>query len=569
MFLPEQDSIKKNKVDLLYQLMKILIVDDLESTRHVTSQMLKHLGHKVQSTGSSLEALKIISSSRPDLIISDIMMPVMDGFELCRTIKTDEVLRNIPVVLFSGNYTDEEDQRLAYAMGASRVIFKPTSINDFNTIISEIVSELQDKKLPLPDSPQATAEELSHSQSKILTKKLDEKLQQLEVTNKNLKKALDKAEEEKAKRLSIIAAIGAGISIQDANYKIIYQNEIQIQMKGDHVGEYCYQAYELNNQVCENCPLEKSFEDGKVHVAERTPRSRKGELQVEITASPVLDSGGNIIMGVEVVRDITQRKKMEHELATTHAFLEKQFAKRTAELQQTYRQLLHAEKLSAIGRLSASIAHEFNNPLYGVMNVLEGLQKRGRLDAEHTELTTLAVKECQRMKKLLQSLNDFNRPTSGARTCFNINEIIVGTLTLYKKELNIAKIKLQKRLSENLPQLCGVEDQIKQVFLNLVSNAFDACQEGDTIVISTEKSGDDIVIVVQDSGKGIPPEILPEIFEPFFSSKPELKGTGLGLSISYGIIKNHGGRIDVASEPGQGATFTVSLPSDHKPTNAK
>ena len=544
--------------------MKILVVDDLEGARLITTKMLKHLGHKVESAGSGMEALKSIRRSRPDLIISDIMMPAMDGFELCRTIKTDDVMRDIPVVLFSGNYTDEDDQRLAYAMGASRVILKPIGINDFNNLISEIVEELQNKQLPIPDSPLANLDELSHSQSKILARKLDEKLQELEEANKNLTEALNKAEEEKAKRLSIIAAIGDGISIQDTSYKIIYQNHIQKQMMGDHVGEYCYQAYGHNNQVCDDCPLAKCFEDGRVHVTERCPQSKKEELQIEITASPVLDSSGKIMMGVGVIRDITERKKMEHYLARAHADLEKQVAKRTDELQQTHRQLLHAEKLSAIGRLSASIAHELNNPLYGVMNVLDGLQKRAGLEGEQAELTELAIKECLRMKKLLQNLHDFNRPTSGRKTCFDLNQIIIGILALYKKELSIAKLKLEKKLSDNLPQICGVEDQIKQVFLNLTSNALDACQAGDVITVSTEKSGEDIIIRVQDSGKGIQPKDLPKIFEPFFSTKPEVKGTGLGLSISYGIIKNHGGRIDVVSEPGQGTTFTVSLPANSK-----
>jgi signal transduction histidine kinase/DNA-binding response OmpR family regulator len=541
--------------------MKILVVDDLEGARLITTKLLKHLGHEVESAGSGLEALKIIKESRPDLIISDIMMPVMDGFELCRTIKTDDAMRSIPVVLFSGNYTDEEDQRLAYAMGASRVILKPTGIKDFNNLISEIVQELEDKKLPLPDSPQANLHELGHSQSKILARKLDEKLQELKEVNKNLTEALNKAEEEKAKRLSIIAAIGDGISIQDTNYKIIYQNQVQKELMGDHVGEYCYQAYELNNQVCDDCPLEQSFKDGRVHITERMPQGRKGELQIEVTASPVIGSSGKIIMGVEVIRDITERKRIEHELAKTHAYLEKEMAKRTAELQQAHRQLLHAEKLSAIGRLSASIAHEFNNPLYGVMNVLSGLQKRGGLRGEQAELTELAVKECLRMKKLLENLHDFNRPTSGVKTYVDLNKLILETLTFYKKELNLAKINLTKQLSKNLPKIYGVEDQIKQVFLNLISNACDACKSEDVVTISTDQEGEYIIIRVQDTGKGIPPENLPKIFEPFFSTKPEVKGTGLGLSVSYGIIKNHGGRIDVTSEPGLGTTFTVSLPT--------
>lgn len=258
--------------------------------------------------------------------------------------------------------------------------------------------------------------------------------------------------------------------------------------------------------------------------------------------------------------DITDRKQAEEALQKAHDALEQRVRERTLALEKTHAQLLQAEKLAAIGGLSASIAHEFNNPLQGVMNVLSGVKRRVSLGKEEAALVDMAVTECNRMSNLIKNLQDFNRPTSGKLALLDIHAAIDSLLLLSKNAFATSGITVTKNYAADLPRIKVVTDQIKQVFLNLLNNGADACEHGGTITIHTEADEKNIIVRIQDTGTGIPPENMEHIFEPFFSTKPAVKGTGLGLSISYGIIKAHGGEITVQSELGKGTIFSVILP---------
>jgi PAS domain S-box-containing protein len=272
------------------------------------------------------------------------------------------------------------------------------------------------------------------------------------------------------------------------------------------------------------------------------------------------DEHGAVTRIDSIAHDITGRKLAEEALQHAHSELEQRVEARTLELQQTHTQLLHAEKLSAVGRLSASIAHEFNNPLQGVMSVIKGIKRRTALDDADVRLIDMAIRECNRMKDFIKDLQDFNRPTSGRLAPVDINGIIDSILILLKKDLKTRSITVEKDYVFNMPLIHVVGDQMKQVLLNLLNNAADACEGGGRIKISTRIQNKNLVIRVQDNGKGIAPHDLGHVFEPFFTTKPEVKGIGLGLSVSYGIIKRHGGTINVQSEPGEGTTFTIIMP---------
>ena len=263
--------------------------------------------------------------------------------------------------------------------------------------------------------------------------------------------------------------------------------------------------------------------------------------------------------------EISERKYAEENLQDAHDKLEERVAERSEALEKTYNQLLHAEKLSAIGKLSASIAHEFNNPIFGIRNVLDGLRKRLPLDEKNRDLVNLAVKECDRVAKLTQDLQSFNRPTSGRMTLLDVHEAIEDMLLLVKKDFSQKKIRVKKYFAGDLPAIQAIADQIKQVMLNMLNNAGASMPaEGGVITITTGTQDGRVAIQIADTGVGIKPEDMDRIFEPFFSTKPAVKGTGLGLSVSYGIIKRHGGRIEVASSPEKGTTFTILLPIDQQ-----
>ncbi|WP_309413499.1 ATP-binding protein [Desulfobulbus sp.] len=229
--------------------------------------------------------------------------------------------------------------------------------------------------------------------------------------------------------------------------------------------------------------------------------------------------------------------------------------------QQLVEQLHHAQKMEAVGKLAASIAHEFGNPLLGISFALRDVQQRVRQDDEAAALLQLASEECDRMRKLIRDLRQFNRPSTGRKTVFDLNRLLEDILTLHRNFFNERRIVLERSYAGQALQVHAVEDQIRQVFINLIINAADAMAEhGGTLNLATAGEGDRVMACVEDSGPGIAPEQLGKIFEPFYTTKAVVEGSGLGLSVSYGIVRAHGGRIEVRSEPGR-TVFRVSLPA--------
>ena len=248
-------------------------------------------------------------------------------------------------------------------------------------------------------------------------------------------------------------------------------------------------------------------------------------------------------------------------LAALNAELDLKVRQRTFELQEMQQLYLHSEKLAAIGKLSASIAHEFNNPLQGILSILSGVKKRAIMEAEDAELIDIAIGEGKRISYLIRSLQDFNRPSSGVVATMDVHQSLDSIILLHKNDFTQKRIVMHTDYTPHLPTISAVSDQIKQVFLNLLTNAADAClNRGGVITVSTRQEDDKVVVAIKDNGVGIRPEDIDNIYRPFYTTKSEVKGIGLGLSISYGIVKKHKGEIRIESTPGEGSTFTVVLP---------
>jgi len=256
-------------------------------------------------------------------------------------------------------------------------------------------------------------------------------------------------------------------------------------------------------------------------------------------------------------------------VAVHKANLYEDLKKAYQELKDAQEQVIRAEKLASLGKLSATIAHEINNPIAAVLTYVRLLMKlleMKRFTPERVEdisryLNTMDV-EISRCGEIVKNLLAFSRQSKIRMKPHSMEEVIERTLMLIAHDLELKEIRLVKNIEANLPHIQCDFMQIQQALLNVMSNASEAMTKGGTLSVKVMKSSEDgfIEVVIQDTGCGIPEEDLKNIFEPFFTTKEEGKGVGLGLSVAYGIITKHQGTIEVESKPGQGSVFTIRLP---------
>ena len=250
------------------------------------------------------------------------------------------------------------------------------------------------------------------------------------------------------------------------------------------------------------------------------------------------------------------------QLARAFGEMRNAIADREARLRSAQAEMIHREKLAAMGRLVAQLSHEINNPIYNIQNCLEALERRGDPNDPNREFLTLAQEELARMAALTRRLLEQSRPQSDASSLVNLNSLVTRVLTLAGAELKERGIRAAAELQPDLPPVVAHPEGIQQVLANLVANASDAMPEGGVLRVATRADGDAVEVVVEDTGAGISEADLPHIFEAFYTTKPGVTGIGLGLFVSEGIIRGHRGRIDVESTPGAGSRFTVRLPRE-------
>ncbi len=283
---------------------------------------------------------------------------------------------------------------------------------------------------------------------------------------------------------------------------------------------------------------------GKLKSFPITLNRRDGEpVEGNLSASIIYDDEGNEIASVGIFVDLGERLRMERKLSRTR------------------QQLLQSEKLAAMGRLTSQIAHELNNPLYGIMNTLELMKTEVSVQNKRRKLLDMAISEIERLADMLRKMLSFSNPDEEEKENIDVNTVIDEILLLYDKQFRENSVKIYPSLSESSLTVYASRDQLRQVFLNMISNAMDAMPDGGRLEIKTSVLNKWVYIKVTDTGCGIKEEHLEKIFDSFFTTKKEsVKGVGLGLSVCYGFIKESGGDIKVTSTPENGTTFRISLP---------
>jgi PAS domain S-box-containing protein len=235
------------------------------------------------------------------------------------------------------------------------------------------------------------------------------------------------------------------------------------------------------------------------------------------------------------------------------------------DLRRTQEQLLHSEKMAAVGQLISGVAHELNNPLTAILGYSQLLTASGQIGPQGVEYAEKLYKQAQRTHRIVQNLLSFSRQHKPERVPVKLNEVLEDTLALRDYDLRMSKIRVHLDFAGDLPAIAADPHQLQQVFLNLVNNAVDAILERSTegdLWVRTEIQGDNLLVQFTDSGPGV--KEPSRVFDPFYTTKPVGKGTGLGLSICYGIVTEHGGQIRVKNAPPRGASFAIELPC-HQP----
>ncbi len=371
---------------------------------------------------------------------------------------------------------------------------------------------------------------------------LQQKVQQLKASNQELEKKRREVQ-------AVLDGITDLMAVLSEDLKILRVNHVfNDWFPGvDPIGQHCYDILCDKESICEDCPVIKSLENDDI-VKDLCINKVDGKFKhFRIIASPLKSGPTGKRQILLSKRDVT---------------LEKEFQA----------QFYQAEKMATIGTLAAGVAHEINNPLAAISGFAEGLQRRiGRIRnkvdqdilEDFEEYTETIINECLRCRDIVQTLLTFSRPVASSLIPVDMNKCVLDTLFILKHHFKEHhNVTIKPELGDELPFIMSDEPQLKQVIINLITNAFDATGEDGDIVIKTVANEDNGVdVIVEDSGCGIPLEIQEKLFEPFFTTKPVGKGSiGIGLSTCYTIVSNHGGSISVTSDEGKGSSFRVTLP---------
>jgi PAS domain S-box-containing protein len=267
-------------------------------------------------------------------------------------------------------------------------------------------------------------------------------------------------------------------------------------------------------------------------------QNRDGENRTWLLSLTASRKPDGEIAGFEgIAKDITHRKKMEQ-------------------------QLLQADRLASLGELSAGVAHEVNNPLGMILGYTQLLLRNEPENTQDFQDLKIIEKHARNCKTIVEDLLKFARNAETMKGVLQVNDLLQEVISVVEHQFRLDNVIIETKLDTSIPTLCADGEKLKQVFMNLLMNAKQAMEGQGKILIITAQDPlrNEVTVTVEDTGSGIPPEILEKIFDPFFTTKPTGEGTGLGLSVSYGIIKDHHGKIDVQSASGKGSTFTITFP---------
>lgn len=529
----------------------LLVADDEVHTTVMLERIFEREGFRVRSVNDGVAALEAAQRLSPDLILLDIQMPGMNGFDVLQALRENSRTVTIPTILITAKARQPADVAHGLNLGADDYIHKPF---DPRELVARVQSKIR-----------------SHQ----LEEALQRRTQELE--------ALLRVSEELNQHLEVSDLIGLvpylALDLLPGTVAAIYQTDEAGQLINYHAEtKYGSQLdIDLGSQAIVNkfiqaghpilwpddMVLVPGFESG-IAVPLQHANSILGMLMLLSPDTHYDESHLRLIEGIGRETALSLRNAQLYEIQANYAqHLEEMVAARTAELKSAQQLLIRAEKLASIGHLAASIAHEINNPLQPIRNLLEDIQEdihNGvQIEIQDVRIIQDSVERIRRIVSQLLEFAGKRSNTSVELQLLEISKVVEGVINLNRKLFEKEGIMIQANL-QPLPSLYGSKDQLEQVFMNMMLNAQAAMARGGQLRIQNwlDQAKNEVVIQFADTGHGIPAEELNKIFDPFFSTKKN--GTGLGLFVSYGIIESHHGTIEVESTVNVGTTFTVRLP---------
>ena len=518
---------------------KILVVDNNPLVLRLLGSQLQRLGHEVQTAADGLVALEILKKEyAPDIIFIDLVMPNIDGAKLCRIIRGMEPLKETYIVILSAIAAEERLD--VHEFGADACIAK----GSFDRIATHLDLVLAEAEKP---SRERTGQiiGLEDVHARTITSELLIKKHHYEVILNNMAEGI--IEFTPAQQIIYVNRAAAAIigrseeEVLASDFLSLFEREVAGRMAEALVG----------------------IGLGPVAFPEHETLTFFGR-QIAVVFYPVGDLGDSSI--IALFRDVTEERRVEESLRRST----QQLQTALEELKKAQAVMVRQEKLASIGTLASGVAHEILNPLNIISTTVQLLQMED-LPAAAQEQLEVVMAQIRRATRITDNLRMFSHHKEAAVGPVDLNVFLDQTLVLVEHDLNLDNILVDRDYDPNLPVVEADDDQLAQVFLNLISNARDAMAERPErrITIRTRRVGDGVTITFADTGIGIAPEHLGKVFDPFFTTKDPGHGTGLGLSIVYSIIDRHGGTIEVHSEPGQGTEFFIHLPlTCYVPTKA-
>jgi len=527
------EPVRKNKGE-------ILVVDNNPSNLKLLLSILVNEGYKVRPATSGKQALVAIDIKIPELFLLDINMPGMDGYELCRRIKENKKIHNIPVIFISAN-DSIEDRIKGFDIGGVDYITKPFQRQD---VLVRVNTHLN-----------------LYNLQRDLEKKVQERTEELRSIRNYLSNIIDSMP-------SILIGVDIGGKVTQWNKSAEQNTGVAAK---NAVGKILSDVFP--NMLNEIDRIKKSIQTREVQTESRKTNYKSSiAVYEDVTIFPLVANGveGAVIR----IDDVSEKVRIEE-------------------------MMIQSEKMLSVGGLAAGMAHEINNPLAGIIQSAEVISMRLWKDSDSpnniaaakeagTSMESIrnfmearniprmidAINESgRRVAKIVDNMLSFARKSEDQKSSHNIQKLLDKTIELaatdynMKKHYDFKKINIKKEYSDNLPMLLCEGSKIQQVLLNILRNGAQAMHmnsvENPNFIIRTAYKAEKhlIIIQIEDNGPGMNEDIRKRVFEPFFTTKSIDVGTGLGLSVSYFIItENHGGKIWVESSLGKGANFIISLP---------